>query len=64
MSEPSMQDKDNPSLYWIGENGQEADNVEGTDFYAISNNFVSVTPLQIDLTRYNEIETVSKWLGE
>ena len=62
MSEPSIQDQNDPSLYWIGENGQEVDNVKGTDFYAISNNFVSVTPLQIDLTRYSEIETVSKWL--
>ncbi len=61
-SEPSIQDQKNPSLYWIGENGQEADNGEGTDFYAVNNNFVSVTPLQIDLTRYSEIETVSKWL--
>jgi len=63
-SEPSFQDKENPSLYWIGENGQEADNGEGTDFFAINNNFVSVTPLQVDLTRYNEIEIVSKWLSE
>jgi len=63
MSEPSIQDQNNPSLYWIGENGREADNGEGTDFYAVTNNFVSVTPLQIDLTRYSEIETVSKWLG-
>ena len=64
MSEPSMQDKDNPSLYWIGENGQEADNGEGTDFYAISNNFVSVTPLQIDLTKYSEVKQVSEWLKD
>jgi 5'-nucleotidase len=63
ISEPSIQDHNNPSLYWIGENGPEADNGEGTDFYAVTNNFVSVTPLQIDLTRYSEIETVSKWLG-
>ena len=62
MSEPSIQDQNDPSLYWIGENGPEADNGEGTDFYAVNNNFVSVTPLQIDLTRYSEIETVSKWL--
>ena len=47
-SDPSIQDENNPSLFWIGENGQEADNGEGTDFYAIANNFVSVTPLQID----------------
>ena len=64
MSEESMQDKDNPALYWIGENGKEADNGVGTDFHAIANNYVSVTPLQIDLTKYNEIDTVSEWLQE
>ncbi|MBT4123568.1 MAG: 5'/3'-nucleotidase SurE [Candidatus Ruthia sp.] len=64
MSEKSTQDKKDPSLYWIGENGKEADNGVGTDFHAISNNYVSVTPLQIDLTKYNEIDTVSDWLGD
>jgi broad specificity polyphosphatase/5'/3'-nucleotidase SurE len=39
-----------------------ADNGVGTDFHAIANNYVSVTPLQIDLTKYNEIDTVSIWL--
>ena len=63
-SEPSIQDQKNPSLYWIGENGQEADNGEGTDFYAITNNFVSVTPLQIDLTKYSEVKQVSDWLKD
>jgi len=61
-SEPSIQDLKDPSLYWIGENGKEADNGEGTDFHAVSNNFVSVTPLQIDLTKYPEIKQVSDWL--
>ena len=64
MSEPSIQDKKDSSLYWIGENGKEADNGVGTDFHAIANNYVSVTPLQIDLTKYNEIDTVSEWLQE
>ena len=64
MSEPSIQDENNSSLYWIGENGQEADNGEGTDFYAIANNFVSVTPLQIDLTKYSEVKQVSEWLED
>ena len=63
-SEPSIQDSKDPSLYWIGENGKEADNGEGTDFHAISNNFVSVTPLQIDLTKYPEIKQVSEWLED
>jgi 5'-nucleotidase len=58
----SIVDKNDPSTYWIGENGKEADNGMGTDFYAIANNYVSVTPLQIDLTKYNEIDTVSEWL--
>ena len=61
-SEPSIQDLKDSSLYWIGENGKEADNGEGTDFHAVSNNFVSVTPLQIDLTKYSELKQVSEWL--
>ena len=61
-SEPSIQDLNDPSLYWIGENGKEADNGEGTDFHAVSNDFVSVTPLQIDLTKYPEIKQASDWL--
>jgi len=61
-SAPSIQDSKNPSLFWIGENGKEADNVEGTDFHAISNNYVSVTPLQIDSTKYSEIQPLSSWI--
>ena len=61
-SAPSIQDSKNSSLYWIGENGKEADNGEGTDFHAISNNYVSVTPLQIDLTKYSEVQQLSNWL--
>jgi len=61
-SASSIKDKEDISLYWIGENGREADNSEGTDFHAISNNFVSVTPLQIDTTKHSEVRQVSDWL--
>lgn len=61
-SEPSIKDKKDASLYWIGENGREADNEEGTDFHAVSNDFVSVTPLKIDTTRHNEVKLVNEWL--
>ena len=61
-SEPSIQDPKDSSLFWIGENGKEADNTEGTDFHAISNNFVSVTPLHIDHTAYSEMLALSNWL--
>jgi 5'-nucleotidase len=47
---------------WIGENGKEADNGVETGFHAIANNYVSVTLLKINLTKYNEIDTVSSWL--
>ena len=61
-SEPSIKDKEDKSLYWIGENGKEADNSEGTDFYAISNDFVSVTPLEIDTTKHSEVKRMNDWL--
>ena len=61
-SEPSIKDKEDTSLYWIGENGKEDDNSEGTDFHAISNNFVSVTPLQIDTTKHSEVKRMNDWL--
>jgi 5'-nucleotidase len=63
ISEKAIQDKQDKSLYWIGANGAEDDNIIGTDFYAINNNYVSVTPLQIDLTKYNEIDNLSLWLN-
>jgi len=62
-SENIVQDKDNPSLYWIGENGKEADNGPGTDFNAIKNNYVSITPLQIDLTNKEELKKVEDWIS-
>jgi 5'-nucleotidase len=61
-SEQSIKDKKDSSIYWIGQNGKESDNSEGTDFHAISNNFVSVTPLQIDTTKYSEVKQVKDWL--
>ena len=63
-SENIFQDKEDTSLYWIGENGKEADNSSGTDFYAVKNNYVSITPLQIDLTDNDEIAKVDNWISK
>jgi 5'-nucleotidase len=49
-------------IYWIGAPGAEADAGPGTDFHAIRNGCVSITPLQVDLTRYTAIDQVSSWL--
>ena len=61
-SEQSFPDKNNDSSFYIGDNGTEADGGPGTDFDAVRNHYVSVTPLQIDLTKYNEMDTVANWL--
>jgi 5'-nucleotidase len=49
-------------IYWIGEAGEAQDASEGTDFHAVLNNFVSITPLHVDLTRYSAIETIEDWI--
>jgi 5'-nucleotidase len=51
-------------LYWVGPAGDEQDAGPGTDFDAIRRGAVSVTPLQIDLTRYDAIDGVANWLQE
>jgi 5'-nucleotidase len=51
------------TVYWVGAAGEAADAGEGTDFNAVANNFVSVTPLQIDLTHAGQIAAVGDWLN-
>jgi 5'-nucleotidase len=50
------------TVYWVGAAGPAQDAGEGTDFFAIQHNRVSVTPLQIDLTRYGQMDSVKTWL--
>jgi 5'-nucleotidase len=38
------------TLYWIGPAGDAREAGEGTDFHAVANGQVSITPLQVDLT--------------
>jgi 5'-nucleotidase len=52
------------TVYWVGAAGPAQDAGEGTDFLAIKRNRVSITPLQIDLTRYSQLDAVKQWLGE
>lgn len=50
-------------VYWIGPAGAGQDAGPGTDFHAVTEGFVSVTPLQIDLTRHAALAAVGEWLG-
>jgi len=52
------------SIYWVGPPGDEQDAGEGTDFYATRQGFISVTPLQIDLTRYDSLQNLQQWLKQ
>lgn len=49
-------------IYWVGPAGAEQDAGPGTDFHAVRHNRVSVTPIQVDLTRHNAIANVADWL--
>ena len=51
-------------VYWVGAAGAAQDAAEGTDFNATANGYVSVTPLQVDLTRYSQMEMLSEWLEQ
>ncbi|HSU14366.1 5'/3'-nucleotidase SurE [Longimicrobium sp.] len=47
--------------YWIGGGSIEWATEEGTDFFAIDNGYISVTPLHLDLTNHALIEGVGGW---
>jgi 5'-nucleotidase len=57
----SRQDPRGRPYYWIG--GEEPTGVpdEGTDFGALAQNFVSITPLHLDMTAYAEMDSLSSW---
>jgi len=65
-SEPvvTMQDPRGRTVYWVGPAGSEQDAGPGTDFHAVRSGYVSVTPLDVDLTRYAAMERLASWLAE
>lgn len=64
IAEPTIKTEDprGKPIYWIGPPGSEQDAGPGTDFFAIRNNRVSITPLQMDLTHYSAFDQVVYWL--
>jgi len=50
-------------VYWVGAAGDAADAGPGTDFNAVANGLVSVTPLQMDLTRFAQLEALRAWMA-
>jgi 5'-nucleotidase len=50
------------TVYWVGAAGAAQDAGEGTDFHAVADGRVSITPLQMDLTRFSQMDSVNAWL--
>lgn len=63
-SEPVIKSADprGRPIYWVGPAGAEQDAGPGTDFYAVRQGRVSVTPLKVDLTRHDLVADVASWL--
>jgi 5'-nucleotidase len=56
------QDPRGRAVYWVGPAGAEQDAGPGTDFDTVAQGYVSVTPLQVDLTRHSALPTIGGWL--
>ena len=65
-AEPVVRDTDprGRTIYWVGPAGHEQDCGPGTDFHAVAAGFVSVTPLQIDLTAHASVDSLGQWLND
>jgi 5'-nucleotidase len=58
-----MQTPRGETAYWIGPAGAAADAGPGTDFHAVENRRVSVTPLRMDLTHGGQLPRAREWLA-
>jgi 5'-nucleotidase len=47
--------------FWIGALSEPHDVSEGTDFYAVENGYVSITPIHTDMTCYDAQSPLEKW---
>jgi 5'-nucleotidase len=65
-AEPVVQTTDprGRPMYWIGPAGPGQDAGPGTDFDAVRRGYISITPIHVDLTRYQALEQVSGWVSE
>ena len=52
------------TVYWVGAAGQPNDGGEGTDFYAIAHNHVSISPIHVDLTKHSQLAELKDWMSK
>ncbi len=65
-SEPIIRTRDphGRTIYWVGPAGKGQDAGPGTDFHAIDQGAVAVTPLKVDLTRHDTLPQLNEWLTQ
>ncbi|MFT3856299.1 MAG: 5'/3'-nucleotidase SurE [Aquabacterium sp.] len=51
-------------FYWIGPAGEAREDGEGTDFHAVREGKVSITPLQVDMTDHQRLPTWQGWVAQ
>ena len=63
-AEPVVQLKTprNETVYWVGAAGLPNDGGPGTDFHAVANKQVSISPIHVDLTKYAQMDEIKEWL--
>ncbi|MFT2112233.1 5'/3'-nucleotidase SurE [Marinomonas sp. 2405UD68-3] len=59
---PAQHPKGIPS-FWIGALSEAHDNAVGTDFWAVENAYVSVTPIHVDMTYYQAMSSLEEWIS-
>jgi len=64
-AEPVIKSEDprGKTIYWVGSAGPEQDAGPGTDFHAIKNGYISVSPMHLDLTHYKAMQDVAEWVS-
>ncbi|MBS7459000.1 5'/3'-nucleotidase SurE [Coralloluteibacterium stylophorae] len=64
-SEPCVAQEDprGRRIWWIGPAGAEQDAGPGTDFHAVRTGHISISPIHVDLTRYQALEQVASWVS-
>lgn len=64
-SEPVIKARDpkNQPIYWVGPAGAGQDAGPGTDFHAIGEHCVSISPIKVDLTNHARLAGLSEWLA-
>lgn len=64
-AEPCIRQEDprGRPIWWIGPPGPAQDSGAGTDFHAVRSGYISITPIHVDLTRYQALENVASWVS-